>query len=855
MVGLVGVAGVRIEAQRLPGGIRPEHYSLAITPDLKTATFTGSETIDVVLNAPSKTITLNAAELEFVSVKAMVSDFTSQFQTAVVTLDAAKEQATFTFAQPLAAGRVTLKIEYKGILNDKLRGFYRSKTKLRRYGVTQFEATDARRAFPSFDEPALKATFDVTLVVDAADTAISNTKIVADRPGPGVGKHTVVFATTLRMSTYLVAWLVGDFKCSEGKADGIPIRACATPDKVGLTRFALDAAKQTLRDYDRYFGIKYPMAKLDLVAVPDFEAGAMENFGCITFRETELLVDKKNGALSAKKEVAETVAHEMAHQWFGDLVTPAWWDNLWLNEGFATWMETKEAAKEHPKWRFEQDAALEKERTMDADAGRTTRPIRAQAETPDEINEMFDDIAYGKAGAVIGMVENWVGEETFRKGVQAYLAEHAYANATAEDFWNAQARVSGQPVDQVMRSFVEQPGVPVVRFASAMGEEIPLTQGRFFLAALTTRPAASEAWTIPVCLKDGGCKLLRPEETVLAESPGARFFYANAGDKGYCRTNYASGQLAAIVANAEIGLTVEERIGLLGDRWALMRAGEGTVGEFLDLALAVKADPNAAVLESALGKVGTIIERIATDDDRKRLDGLVQREFGGVYAELGKSGRHEADDRAELRETLFEALGQAGDPAVLAEAASQTKALFAGQTATADAVVDAAVALVAAKGDAAMYEKMMGLAQTATDPNLKEDALHTLTRFQSPELVKRTLEYAVSDEVRSQDSWILIARLLGRRETQDQAWAFVQQHWPEIERKSTVSSGARIVAAAGSFCTVERRDEVIGFFQAHPVESSERTLAKSIDNINDCVALRTAQEPKLRQWLDMHGVQ
>jgi aminopeptidase N/puromycin-sensitive aminopeptidase len=645
------------------------------------------------------------------------------------------------------------------------------------------------------------------------------------------------------MSTYLVAWLVGDFKCSEGKADGIPIRVCATPDKVGLTRFALDAAKQTLRDYDRYFGIKYSMAKLDLVAVPDFEAGAMENFGCITFRETELLVDKKNGALSAKKEVAETVAHEMAHQWFGDLVTPAWWDNLWLNEGFATWMETKEAAKEHPRWRFEQDAALEKERTMDADAGRTTRAIRARAETPDEINELFDDIAYGKAGAVIGMVENWVGDETFRKGVQAYLEEHAYANATAEDFWNAQARVSGQPVDKVMRSFVEQPGVPVVRFASAMGEEIPVTQDRFFLAAPTTRPAGSEAaWTIPVCLKDGGCKLLRPEERVLSGISGATLVYANAEDKGYYRTDYSAQQLAAIVANAETGLTVPERIGLLGDRWALMRASEGSVGEFLDLALAVKTDPNAAVLESALGKVGVIEARIATDDDRKRLDGVVRREFGGVYAELGKSGRHEADDRAELRETLFEALGQAGDPAVLAEAASQTKALFAGQTTTADAVADAAVALMAAKGDAAMYEKMMGLAQTAADPDLKEDALHTLTRFQSPELVARTLEYAVSDAVRSQDSWTLLVRLLGRRETQDQAWAFVQQHWPEIERKSTVSSGARIVAAAGSFCTVERRDEVIAFFQAHPVESSERTLAKSIDNINDCVALRTAQE-------------
>ena len=241
---------------------------------------------------------------------------------------------------------------YTGILNDKLRGFYLSKTKLRNYGVTQFEATDARRAFPCFDEPALKATFDVTLVVDAGDTAISNTKMVRDTPGPVAGKHTVAFATTPKMSTYLVAWLVGDFQCSEGKSDGVPIRACATPDKVKLTEFALDAAKWDLKYYDKYFGIKYPLAKLDLVAIPDFEAGAMENFGCITFRETEMLVDAKDGALPAKKEVATTVAHEMAHQWFGDLVTPAWWDNLWLNEGFATWMESKAAAKWQPKWGY-----------------------------------------------------------------------------------------------------------------------------------------------------------------------------------------------------------------------------------------------------------------------------------------------------------------------------------------------------------------------------------------------------------------------------------------------------------------------------------------------------------------------
>ncbi len=873
VLGTGGLYAGRIEAQRLPDGVRPEHYSLTIAPDLKSATFVGSERIDVVLDAPTTTITLNAAEIEFVSVQAIpegkadssatlrndkqgvVKAEGGEQQTAVVTLDAAKQQATFTFARKLSAGRLVLAIEYKGILNDKLRGFYLSKTKTRSYGVTQFEATDARRAFPCFDEPALKATFAVTLILDAGDTAISNTQIVSDTTGPDTGKHTVAFATTPKMSTYLVAWLVGDFQCSAGKSDGVPIRVCATPDKVGLTRFALDSAKRTLHDYDRYFGIKYPLAKLDLVAVPDFEAGAMENFGCITFRETDLLVDKKHGTLPAKGGVVETVAHEMAHQWFGDMVTPMWWDNLWLNEGFATWMQTKEAAKLHPKWGFDEDAALQMDRTLNADASQTTRTVRAQAETPAEINEMFDSIAYGKAGAVIGMVENYVGEEVFRRGVQAYLTAHLYGNTTAEDFWDAETRVSGLPVDKLMRSFVEQPGVPLVTLASAAGAEIPATQNRFFLALNSTKAAGSNAWTIPVCLKGAPCQLLTPGATTIEGAVKAPFLYANAEDKGYYRTNYAPGELAAIVANAETGLTVPERIGLLGDRWALMQAGQGTVGEFLDLALAVKSDPNATVVESALGKIGAVEMWIATDADRERLDRVVRREFGAVYVGLGKGGKHEATNRAELREALFEALGRAGDPVVLAAAASETKELFAGQRSADAEVADAEVALVAAKGDAAMYEKVLQVAQTASDPDLKVDALHTLTRFQRPELVARTLQYAVSDAMRSQDSWTLIVLLLSRRETQDATWAFVERHWAEIASKQTESSGARIVQAAGAFCTVEKRDEVASFFAAHPVVSAQRTLAKSIDNINDCVHLRATEEPDLRRWLDTHDPQ
>ena len=884
---LCGIAAVRVEAQRLPGGVEPVHYSLRLEPDLKAATFAGSETIEVVLDRAATTITLNAAEIEFESVRAyvvpagvVVGDADKKGretaidlatlgrlqdggnpQTAEVTLDAAEEQATLHFARALPAGRAVLAIAFKGILNDKLRGFYLSKSKTRSYAVTQFEATDARRAFPCFDEPGLKATFDVSLVVDAGDTAISNTRMVSDTPGPGPGKHTVAFAQTPQMSTYLVAFLVGDFACSKGKADGVPIRACATPDKVGLTRFSLDAAKYLLHYYDSYFGIKYPLAKLDMVAVPDFEAGAMENFGCITYRETELLVDEKNGPVPAKMEVAETVAHEMAHQWFGDLVTPEWWDNLWLNEGFATWMESKAAEKWQPKWPYAQSVAADKNGILDEDAGRTTRAVLAQAETPAEINEMFDDIAYGKAGAVIGMVESWVGEERFRKGVQAYLAAHRYGNATSEDFWSAQTRVSGLPVDKVMQSFVEQPGVPLVTIGDrdSSGEKLAVAQRRFFLAASSEGSAghtgANERWTIPICLRDIGCTVLTPETTTI--NTAAPFFYANAGDKGYYRTAYSAAELKAIVASAETALTPAERIGLLGDSWALMRAEQGSVGEFLDLVLAVKQDPSETVLESGLGKVATIDSQIASEQDRARLDAVVLREFGPVYSALSPQGRHESFDHAQLRAALFAELGRAGDPAVLAEAQRVTKELFAptkkGEKQVDPAIADAAVELAVAKGDSEMYDLLVRVAQNAADPDLKEDALRTLTRFQSPLLVVRTLEYALSDEVRNQDSWTLIALLLERRETQDLAWEYVEQHWEAVGKKATANSGTRIVEATGAFCSVERRDEVASFFAEHPVESSERTLAKSLDSINDCIALRATQQPKLHEWLDTHS--
>jgi aminopeptidase N/puromycin-sensitive aminopeptidase len=833
-----------------------------LTPDLQTATFSGEETIDVLLDAPSRSITLNAIEIRFGEVKAYVLSAATleadkHPQIATTTLDSSKEQATFTFPKELPAGKVKLAIRFTGTLNDKLRGFYLSKTKTRNYAVTQFESTDARRAFPSFDEPALKATFDIALVVDTGDTVISNTNMISDTPGPVTGKHTLRFATTPKMSTYLVAFLVGDFQCTKGKSDGVPIRVCSTPDKVDLTKFALESAKYLLHYYDNYFGIKYPMPKLDMVALPDFEAGAMENFGCITYRETDLLTNSKTGSIPSKKRVAVVVAHEMAHQWFGDMVTMQWWDNLWLNEGFATWMETKPVAEWKPEWNFPQDDAQDLDETLNLDAQKTTRTIRATANTPDEIDEMFDGIAYGKAGAVIGMVEHYLGKEVFRQGVHNYLQAHLYANATAEDFWNAQTANSHLPVDKIMSSFITQPGVPLLTFSQRQTSNVPVAQSRFFFSS-TAIAGKHQQWAVPVCIKSNAqsiCRVLTPEDRGISIPMDIELpvFYANAGGKGYYRTAYTPAQYKGIVAKAETVLTPPEKIGLLGDRWALVQSEQGTIGDYLDLVLALKQDPNAAVLDTAHQQMEKIDSDIATDEDRTQFAAVVRHEFEPVYAALGRPVKNESFDRQQLRGILFEMLGAAQDPAVLTYAQQVTTRAFAvdnKKDKTLDATLaDAAVLVSASNGDAALYDKILAVGRNSGDPEEKADALRTLARFRDPALVKRTLDYTVSGEVRNQDSWSVLVALLRNRETRDQTWDYMQRNWDKVHAQLTVSSGAEVVKATGSFCTVEQRDEVVNFFATHQVQASERALAKAIDSIDDCIQLRSTQEANFHNWL------
>jgi aminopeptidase N len=838
-----------LQAQRLPTTVRPQHYSLTLTPDLNAATFTGLEIIDVTLTEPANSITLNAHDLAFQSVKIEAA---GKKQIATVSIDKEKQQATFTVPNNLLAGKATLTIEYSGILNGELRGFYLSKTARRNYAVTQFESTDARRAFPSFDEPAFKAAYDISLIIDKRDTGISNGPIVSDTPGPGEAKHTLKFLTTPKMSTYLVAFLVGDFQCSSGEQDGVAIRTCSTPDKVALTTYGVDVAKYVLHYYNTYFGIPYPLKKLDLIALPDFEAGAMENFGAITYRETALLIDPKTASINAKTEVAQVIAHEMAHQWFGDLVTMQWWDNIWLNEGFATWMENKPVEAMHPEWNVDQAVVAGMDGTLNLDAQPTTRAIRARADTPAEIEQMFDGISYGKASVVLLSVENYVGPETFRQGVHNYLAAHLYGNATAEDFWNAQTATSHKPVDKIMESLVAQAGVPLLTFGQPTGGKVSASQNRFYLSP-SIQPDAAQKWTLPVCFKTTGdkqdCQLLSPDTTSLTV-PQSELFFANAGGKGYYRTSYTPADYAALASHIETSLSPTERISLIGDKWAQVRANKATVGDYLNLLTALKSDPNFNVLSAALDGLGAIYSRIAsTPEEKDALNAWFRQTFAPEYERLGPPSDSDSPDKKQLRALLFAALGDANDQQILAQARAISAKYLADANSVDPNLAETALQISARNGDAALFDTLQKIAETSINPEIQIGALRLLAMFENPELAQRALEYAVSDKVRNQDAAIQLAISLDTDKNRDLAWKFIQTHWDDVKKEFTPEMGTVLVGATSSFCTESSRDEVSQFFASHTVPDADQELKHAIERINGCIELRNLQEPQLKTWL------
>ena len=842
-------------AQRLPGTAVPEHYDLWFAPDFKTDRFRGRETIRVRLPKPTNRVTLHAAEITFEDVRITTQ---AGAQPATVAPDQKSETATLTVSKEMPAGAATIDITYTGVLNDKLRGFYLSKANGRKYAVSQMEATDARRAFPSFDEPALKATFSITLMVDEADTAISNGAQLSDTAGPDPGKHTVVFAKTKPMSTYLVALLVGDFVCRGTTAGGVPLRVCSTPDKKDLTGFALEAAAQQLEFYNEYYGVAYPFGKLDIIGIPDFAAGAMENTGAITFREQYLLADPERASLDTKKNVAAVMSHEIAHQWFGDIVTMKWWDDLWLNEGFATWMANKPLAEWKPEWNVELDEVEETQTALALDALRATRAIRTQAETPEEINELFDPIAYEKSAGVLRMVENFVGKDAFRTAVASYIKKYAFGNAAAEDFWNEVARVTGKPVDRIMASYVDQPGVPVLRVASAcQGSStiVKLHQERFS-GAPNAPPPATKPWTIPICFKafpdaPASCHVISKAEETLTVPGCAAGAYVNAGSVGYFFTEYSPEDVRALARKARGTLTPEERVGLLGDEWWMVRSGRHDVGVFFDLAAALANDDTAAVTTGVATRLAHAAEYFVAGAEQAKFQDWIRRRFEPVLNQLGVPGNSNDELEHERRAALIDLVGIWGASTDVQRRARELAAAYITNPSSLPGTLAPSVLEVAAYGgDAALYGQYLArLEQLGSQPEEYYRFFNALPYFDEPDMVARTLDLALSPKVRTQDTGALLAGLLARPWSRQQAWTFIKARWAHLTERLGTFGMPIIVQATSNFCRAYAAADVKAFFAEHPLPTAERSIAQSLEKITACAAVAERQSRPLSKWL------
>ena len=867
-------------AQRLPQGVVPQHYTLTFAPDLAKATFAGEETILVQVQKPAATITLNAAELEFQEATITQGEKTQTAQSVFVP---EKEQVELTVAMPLEAGAASIHIKFTGILNNKLRGFYLAHTRRRNYAVTQFESVDARRAFPAFDEPQLKATFDITLIVDKDDTAISNGHIIADDPGPGENKHTLRFSTTRPMSTYLVALAVGDFACNEGVAENIPIRVCGTPERKPLGTAALRYAKEILQFYNQYYSTPYPFGKLDIVGAPDFEAGAMENTAAIFYRESDLFIDDQNSSVKSHQNVFEVLAHEMAHQWFGDLVTMKWWDNLWLNEGFATWMELKPSQALHPEWNANLDAVNATNRALTLDALESTHPIRAKADTPDDINQLFDPIAYEKGGAVLRMVERYVSPDVFRRGVNAYLRKFAYGNATAEDFWRSLAEASSRPVDKIMPTFVEQPGAPLITVKSSCTTpppepkvrrskksrrrvikpaepktEITLEQARFWDNPLAARAGAA-VWKVPLCVKTATakpfCQVVDQKRQVIPATGCSPWVFVNAGATGYYRTQYDPAAMQQLLTVAATELTAAERVSLLSDEAALVASGQESAGRYLDLVTALSADPTSAEVEIYAPALNHIHDYLLTEADKPAFLAWVRSTFGPVLAKIGWTpAPGESDDHRTLRSSVIRILGQVGeDPQVIRRATELARHYLKNPRSLDASIVADVLSVAAISGDKDLFDQLEALRhESAATPEQRQAVAGALGMLSDPGLSQKWLETIVKD-TQNQDSAFFIANVMSNVAVQKQTWDWVKQHWSEVEATLTTASGSAIVGATRNFCDAAMRDDARQFFTEHKVPASDRALKLSQEISASCIKSHDKLQADLAAWLQQRG--
>jgi len=838
--------------ERLSKDVIPSNYALRLKPNLTELTFEGSEEISLEVKSATKSMRLNCVDIKVkdVQFKGATQEFSSNVE---ILYEEEDELLILSFPEELQPGDASLSLNFAGELNDKMKGFYRSKYKgtdgLDRYGaVTQFEATDARRAFPCWDEPAVKATFDVTLVVPSDRVALSNMpekSSEADSTDPAY--KVVTYERTPVMSTYLLAFVVGEYDFVEGRdSDGVLVRVYTPQGKREQGQFALDVAVKTLPFYNRYFNIAYPLPKIDLIAIADFAAGAMENWGLVTYRETALLIDPANSSSSSKQWVALVVGHELAHQWFGNLVTMEWWTHLWLNEGFASWIEylcVDHCFPEYDIWT--QFASSDFTQALELDALNNSHPIEVPVGHPCEIDEIFDAISYSKGASVIRMLHDYIGDIDFRKGMNAYLTKHKYSNTFTEDLWAALGEASGKPVQEIMSTWTKQMGFPVLKVSEKKeGSKriIKLAQEKF--CASGPVQGDSPTWLVPVSVSTASSPDKAVLRTVLDTASvevtvdnvdDQDWLKLNVGAVGFYRTQYSAMMLESLLPGIRNGtLPPRDRLGLENDLFALARAGVASTVDVLKVAEAFVNESNYTVwsdLTTNLGSISIILQYTDLHDDYKAFN---RKLYAGIGAKLGwdpKEGESHLDSM--LRGLVIGRLGRTGDEATVEEARKRFAAHLDGsQTLPAD-LRGPVYSIVLSTGGEEEYNRLLKLLEATDLQEEKVRILRSLGSAKDEALIQRTLNFSLSESVRSQDTVFVIGGVTGTVQGREAAWQFVKDMWETLHKR--YQGGfllARLVkSVTQNFVSEDKDKDIRDFFAAHPAPAAERTIQQALENI------------------------
>ena len=845
---------------RLPSSVVPSHYRIKLEPDLEKATFIGSVEIEVEVNNPTDTIQMNAADLAIQSAR-VVDSVGSNTEVADIFLDAEMERLTLSFDSQISPGPHTIVAEFTGVLNDQLHGFYRS-TFTDDDGVdhtiatTQFESTHARRAFPCFDEPAFKASYGVTLIVPSEQFAVSNGPIISETDLKN-GQREVVFEDTMVMSTYLVAFIVGPFEATDPvDVNGVPLRIVHPIGKGHLTDYSLEAGAFALEFFSKYYGIPYPGQKLDMVAVPDFAFGAMENLGCITYREVLLLVDKDRSTEPELLRIADVIAHEIAHMWFGDLVTMEWWNGIWLNEAFATFMATMASDNFNRDWGRWNQFSLERSMAFDVDSLKNTRPIEIEVNSPVDAEGMFDLLTYEKGGSVLRMLEQFLGEEEFQDGISYYLNKHKYANTETNDLWDAIEHVTNQPARRIMDSWIFQRGYPLVSASvSEDGSTIHLEQDRF----LYTRDDTTDAtiWSVPVVLKVGSgsgvseIRYLLEEKSseVKLDSP-ADWVVVNAGGSGFFRARYTKDMLKSVSSSMFSNLSSIERYGLVDDTWSSVMAGRTSAADFLEFARSFQLETDLdvwTVLSGCLSSLEKLVEGEAENQYRAVVRDLAQPGLDRLGWEPGDT---DSPRDLELRGLFIRLLANVGNDDLALENAGDLHDSYLRDAGSVEPNMAAAVTgVVASKGDTAKYDLFLKKYRNPSTPQEERRYQSALSAFPGEAEMKRTLAMTLDGTVRTQDAPYLLAVCMRNKYQGHLAWDFVKENWDKINEAFPSNSIVRMLSGVTSLSQDEQAADVLAFFENHDVPQGQLTLQQTLEKLGVNVAFRERESTSFSESL------